>query len=186
MSRSVRVFETGTNTPHEGGFTLIELMFALVYLAIGLLGVAAMQNIALSKNVDGRRMSIATNLATEMIERVRFNGPANAKVGLAGAVAPFYPYNGIRVCAVAGCPGGVSQGNAGNNPTALGDYNQWQAHLQATDGNGVVLLPQAVGTVTSQATGPASLEQVQVTVTVQWNSGVRTPTITMSTIVSRY
>jgi type IV pilus modification protein PilV len=165
---------------------LVEVMFALVYLAIGLLGIAAMQDIALSKNVDSRRMSIATNLATEMIERIRFNGPANAKAGLAGAVAPFYPYNGIRACGVITCAGGVSQGNAGNNATALGDFNQWQAHLRATDSNGVVLLPQAVGTVTSQAIGPASLEQVQVTVTVQWNSGARTPTVTMSTIVSPY
>jgi type IV pilus assembly protein PilV len=182
----MRFPEKRKHVRREGGFTLVEVMFALVYLAIGLLAIAAMEDIALSKNVDGRRMSIATNLVTEMIERIRFNGPANAKVGLTGAIAPFYPYNGMRACVLASCTDGESQGNAANNATALGDYNQWRAHLRATDGNGVILLPQAIGTVTSQAIGPSSLEQVQVTVKVQWSSGVRTPTITMSTIVSPY
>lgn len=182
----MRLLEERQGLRHQGGFTLVEVMFALVYLAIGLLAIAAMQDIALSKNVDGRRMSIATNLVTEMIERVRFNSPANARVGLAGAEAPFYPYNGIRACVLATCPLGESQGNAGNNPTALGDYTQWRAHLRATDGNGVILLPQAIGRVTSVPIGPSTLEQVQVTVTVQWNSGVRTPAVTMSTIVAPY
>lgn len=186
MSRPVRVLEIEKSIRCEGGFTLVEVMFALVFLAIGLLGIAAMQDIALSRNVDGRRMSIATNLATEMVERIRANAPANAKAGLNGAVAPFYPYNGIRACVSPACPGGETQGNAANNATAQGDYNQWRAHLQATDGNGVILLPQAIGTVTSNTTGPSSLEQVLVTVQVQWNSGARTPTVTMSTIVSPY
>ena len=46
----------------EAGFTLIEVMFAVVFLSIGLLGIAAMQDIALSRNIDGRRVTVATNL----------------------------------------------------------------------------------------------------------------------------
>lgn len=164
----------------EQGFTLIEIMFAAVYLAIGLLGIAAMQDIALSRNVDAKRISIATNLAVEMLERVRFNSPANA-------TAP-YPYSNFKVCNYA-CSGGETPATPSlttiPNATALGDYNQWKARLSATDSSGQMALPNAMGTVTS--TGPfgtTALGQVQVTVTVQWASGLRTPTISMTTFVA--
>jgi type IV pilus assembly protein PilV len=162
----------------EGGFTLIEVMFALVYLSIGLLAIAAMQDTALSRNVDGRRISLATSLASEMIERIRFNSPANST-----ATGGAYPYSGIRACNYA-CTGGESAGNATTNTTAQGDYDQWRARLRATDASGTLLLPSAMGTVTSTAIGPTSLGQVQIDVTVQWTSGIRTPTVTMSTVVA--
>ena len=66
--------------PGEQGFTMIEVMFAAVYLAVGLLGIAAMQDIALSRNQDAKRITVATNLAVEMLERVRFNSPNNDAV----------------------------------------------------------------------------------------------------------
>lgn len=162
----------------QWGFTLIEVMFALVFLAIGLLGIAAMQDIAISRNVDGRRLSIATSLTVEMIERIRFNSPANAT-----AVAGAYPYNGIRACNYA-CPGGETAGSATINATANGDYEQWRARLRTADASGALFLPNATATVASTAIGPASLGQVQIDVTVGWTSGLRTPTVTMSTIVA--
>ena len=163
----------------EGGFTLIEVMFALVYLAIGLLAIAAMQDTALSRNVDGRRISVANSLVVEMLERIRYNSPANAT-----ATGGAYPYNGIRACNYA-CAGGETAGNATVNATAQGDYEQWRARLRATDTSGALQLPDAMGQVSSVAiTNPSSLGQVQVTVTLQWSSGLRTPTISMSTIVA--
>ena len=164
----------------ERGFTLIEVMFALVYVAVGLLGVAAMQDIAISKNVDGRRLGIATGLAVEMIERIRFNAPANSTtitgVGL--------PYHNIKACNFA-CSGGESAGNTQASTTARGDYDQWRAHLRAADASGVLLLPNATATVTSTAiTNPAALGQVRIDVTVTYTVGVRTPTVTMSTVVA--
>ena len=165
----------------ERGFTLIEVMFALVYLAVGLLAIAAMEDIALSRNVDARRMTIATNLAVEMLERIWFNAPANS-TSLAGVG---YPYHAIQACNYA-CTGGSTPGNATavNNATANGDYNQWRANLSATDSSGQPMLPNAIGTVSSVATGPAALGQVLITVTVRWSSGIRTPVITMTTVVA--
>src|SRR5438132_13849675 len=64
----------------EAGFTLIEVLFAVVFLSIGLLGIAAMQDIALSRYVDGRRVTVATNLAAEMLEWIRYNAIANSMV----------------------------------------------------------------------------------------------------------
>lgn len=191
MARSVLSAEGNANR-REGGFTLIEVMFASVYLSVGLLAIAAMQDMALSRLTDSKRLSIATNAAAEMLERIRFNSPTNAT--LASGV---YPYNGIRVCSFAattaantgasancGIPG-ESAGNTGaTTTTAYGDYDQWRARIKATDSSGAILLPDAVGTVTSTATGSSGLGQVQVTVTLSWTAGIRRPTITVSTFVA--
>ena len=196
------------NQRKEAGFTLIEVMFAVVFLSIGLLGIAAMQDIALSRNIDGRRVTVATNLAAEMLERVRFNAIGNSKPLPAGT----YLYHNIIACTptapavtcpftvVNPCPTGFlictgpTPGNttsiAPGAATALGDYNQWRAALAAVDSNNVRLLPGAVGTVQAVAVdipnpvGPTSLEQVRVTVQVQWASGIRTPTVTMNSMVA--
>src|SRR5206468_3830900 len=80
--------------------TLLEVMISSVYLAIGLLTIAAMEDIALSRNVDSKRLTIATNLTTEMIERIRFNSPANST----SFVGVGYPYHNIQACNYA-CPG---------------------------------------------------------------------------------
>ena len=177
-----RVAGTGNEMKEraKAGFTLIEVMFASVYLAVGLLTIAAMEDIALSRNVDAKRLTIATNLATEMIERIRYNSPANATF-FAGVG---YPYHNIQVCNYA-CTGGSTPGNATANATANGDYNQWLGHLAATDSSGQPFLPNARGTVTSTAVAnPTTLQQVQITVTVQWSTGFRTPTLTMTTLVA--
>jgi type IV pilus modification protein PilV len=170
-------------TQDERGFTLIELLFAVVYLAIGLLGIAAMQDTAIARNTDARRMSYATNYAAEMLERIRFNSPANATPIVGGG----FLYSGIQACSdLANCPGGETPGNATvlNNVNANGDYDQWRARLKATDASGNLLLPNAVGQVTSVAIGVGALQQVQITVTVQYSSGIRTPTVTMNTFVA--
>lgn len=164
----------------DKGFTLIEVMIALVYLAVGLLAIAAMQDIALSRNVDAKRLTIATNLTTEMIERIRFNSPNNA-TSFAGVG---YPYHNIQACNYA-CSGGSTPGNATADATANGDYNQWLGRLAATDSAGQPLLPNAMGTVTSTAVAtPSVLQQVQITVTIRWSSGIRTPTLNMTTLVA--
>ena len=164
----------------EKGFTLIEVLVAVAILATGLLAIAAMQDVAMSRTVDSKRMTIATNLVAEMMERIRFNSPANATL-----VSGVYPYSQIRACNYA-CPGGSTQGNAtaANNLTANGDYNQWLGHLSALDTAGQPILPSAMGTVTSTSVGTSVLGQVQVTVQVQYSSGLRTPTITMTTLVA--
>ena len=210
MYRRAGIDHTG-NQRKEAGFTLIEVLFAVVFLSIGLLGIAAMQDIALSRNVDGRRLTVATNLAGEMLERVRYNAAGNSYRLLGN-----YLYHNVIACTpatftppaatcpiplVSGCPtsfnGNCTGPTAGNasalvpgGATALGDYNQWQAALAAIDSNGVRLLPGAIGTVSVTAVnganpiGPTSLEQVLTTVTVGWVAGLRTPTVTMSSVMA--
>ena len=167
----------------EGGFSLLEVLIANIMLAIGLLAIAAMQDVALSRNATSKQLSVATSLATEMMERIRYNSPANATPIPAGG----FLYNGIQACSdLANCPGGEAAGNATalNNLTANGDFTQWAARLKARDALGNLLLPNAVGQVISQAIGPASMNQVQVIVNLQWQVGIVPKTIAMNTIVS--
>jgi len=53
------------------GFTLLEVMVAMVILAIGLLGLAALQVVAIKGHAFGHQMSYATSLAQETFEELK-------------------------------------------------------------------------------------------------------------------
>lgn len=55
------------------GFTLIEVLISMVILAIGLLGLAAMQGMSLRDNQDAYNYQQATLLAYEMQDRIKGN-----------------------------------------------------------------------------------------------------------------
>jgi type IV pilus assembly protein PilV len=60
----------------EAGFTLIEVLIALVVLSVGLLGLAALQQNAVKFNYDAHLASQATALAYDMADRIRGNRQA--------------------------------------------------------------------------------------------------------------
>jgi len=53
---------------NKKGFTLVELLIALVVFAIGILGVATMQTTSIKGNSKGRQISEASNIAADRIE----------------------------------------------------------------------------------------------------------------------
>lgn len=55
----------------QRGFTLIELMVAVVIMAIGLLSLAGLQGTAIQGNRQGNMISQATVLAEDRIETIR-------------------------------------------------------------------------------------------------------------------
>ena len=54
-----------------GGFTLLEVMITVVILAIGLLGLAGLQIVAIKGNSFGQQMSVASTLAQNQLEQLR-------------------------------------------------------------------------------------------------------------------
>ncbi len=144
----------------QAGFSLMEVMISVVVLSIGLLGLAAMQEIATARNVGANDLTVATNLATEMIERVQYS---KKQVSF---------YNGIDVSSsTTNCPAG------GSVPLMVtGDCTQWRTRLLASK------LPNIRGTVTVSNVGPTAMMQRQVMVQLTWK-GHLTP-MTFSTIIT--
>jgi type IV pilus assembly protein PilV len=144
---------------HEGqeGFSLIEGMLATVVLGVGLLAVAGMQSISLGRNADANELTVATNLAAEMIERIQFNR-RNATI-----------YNNVDTLV------------AGTQPTtdsmAGGDYIQWRDRLNNSG------LANVQGRITVTPIGPTTppLNQSQVTVQITWRGSVKGETSTFVT-----
>ena len=57
----------------EKGFTLLEVLIALIIISIGLLGLAALQASGLKFNHDAYVRTQTTNLAYDIIERMRID-----------------------------------------------------------------------------------------------------------------
>jgi prepilin-type N-terminal cleavage/methylation domain-containing protein len=55
----------------QGGFSLIEVLVALVILAVGLLGLAMFQITAIKGNAIAAKWTVATELAQDRLERFR-------------------------------------------------------------------------------------------------------------------
>lgn len=64
----------------QHGFSLLEVMIALLVLAVGLLGLAALQNLGLRINHQSYERTQATILIEDMIDRMRAN-PAGVVAG---------------------------------------------------------------------------------------------------------
>lgn len=65
---------------NQGGFNLIEVLIALVVLALGLLGLAALQNFSLRANHQSMQRTQATVAIQSIIDRMRAN-PAGVAGG---------------------------------------------------------------------------------------------------------
>jgi type IV pilus assembly protein PilV len=98
------------------GFTLLEVLVAILVLSIGLLGLAAMQAFSLKANQSANFRTQATALATMIVERMRAHG--------GGALNTTVAYYG-----------------SGSDTQAQLDLSQWQdaIGLQLPDGVGTLI-----------------------------------------------
>ena len=71
----------------QSGFSLLEVLIALLILAVGLLGLAALQNMGLRLNSQSYERTQATILIDDMIDRMRANS-AGVTAGDYNAVVP--------------------------------------------------------------------------------------------------
>ncbi len=64
----------------QRGFSLIEVLIALVILAVGLLGLALFQTTAIKGNAIAAKWTVATELAQDKLERFRHVNWDNASI----------------------------------------------------------------------------------------------------------
>lgn len=89
---------------HQRGFSLLEMLVALVVFSIGLLAVAGLQSVSKRANYESVQRTTAAQIATGLLEDMRTNGNAIDTYRTAGELG-----NGARGNEpVPNCRGGVS------------------------------------------------------------------------------
>ncbi len=121
------------------GFTLIEVLVALLVLGFGLLGFALMQTVTVRFAQSANHRTQATNLAYELLDNMRANRV------LAGQ------YTAITAASFGGVGNPPSCGF--DNPTLMDpqtNINRWRCQVRAAlpDGDGQVLVQAGLITVT--------------------------------------
>jgi len=148
MTTSYTCHET---RPRQGGFTLLEVLIALLVLSIGLLGIGKLMMLSARANDSAYMRSQATALAYTMLDAMRANRQAAIVQAYDTAMGAF---PGAVVCTVA------APCNSGQQ--AQSDLNLWGTSLAAA-------LPLGQGSVaTAVAPAGSGANNVTATVTVQW------------------
>ena len=133
-------------TTNNRGFTLLEVLIAVVVLSIGLLGIAGLQSFGQQSNHSSYLRSQATALANDMIDRMRAN-----RAGVQNG-----DYNAVDTTASTYSDPGCEGATCSSSEMAQYDMYDWQQEL-ATQ------LPTGNGTVTGAGSGSVF------TVTVMWD-----------------
>ena len=149
----------------KNGFTLLEVLIAVLIVGIGLMSTAGLMATSIKGNTLSRDGTIAVEMAQEMVDRVKTNAGNTPEV-----------YNGIN-----------TSGTCGGLDPARGDCNQWKARLQSSG------LINPVGTVTVSSDVPYDASAVPVgkwatvTVTLTWGAiPTASHQVTFTTIVSTW
>ena len=129
----------------EKGFTLVEILVAVVVLSIGLLGLAGLQAASLKNNNSAYQRSVASMLAYDMLDRIR----ANRDGLIAGN------YNSVSPGAFPSDPGCAS---SNCNESNLANYDMYEWGQQLAN-----LLP--AGTASISGNGANTV----FTITVMWD-----------------
>ena len=154
------------NTFNQKGFTLLEVLVAIVIVSIGLLAVAGMQTTAITANASAKDATIAIQLAEEMADRIRVNAGDTPEI-----------YHGLDTN---GGTATTCTGLTAQNDPALGDCIQWRSRLQDAS----LGLSGAKGTITVTDDSPISKAAI-VTITITWGT-ISTRSITFRTIMETW
>lgn len=136
------------------GFTLLETLIAVIVLAIGLLGLAGLQAVALRTNTASLQRSQVSDLAYDMIDRMRVNRTEAAQDAgpyevVLGAALPTLPQSEqCMTLTVGGVDIVDGRTSCTSAQMAAFDLHQWREQLQVQfPGIEACIDAQADGTV---------------------------------------
>lgn len=126
----------------QGGFTLLEILVAIVVVSLGLLGLAGLQASTLRNNQIAYYRAVAVQQTYDMADRIRANqaGSRGGNYNNLTAGSPADPDCVANVCTAA--------------QIATADHSQW-------NNNNARLLPNGTGTVAGNGT--------VFVITIAWN-----------------
>lgn len=114
----------------QSGFSLLEVLIAIIILSIGMLGAVGMQATAMQSNKEARNQAIATTFARELAEKMRGNHTVAIKTAAADNPYLFDSTLGGAAlapptvnCFTVGCP--IVK------DAATWDVTDWQGRVQA-------------------------------------------------------
>lgn len=131
----------------ETGFTLLEVLVALLVLSVGLLGLAALQTFSLKLNHQAYERTQATLLIDDIIDRMRAN-PEGVAAGAYNSVGPGSPPGYVN-CATSDCRTGTNLANY--------DVAMWKSAIGPVNG----ILAAGTGAI-------SSADGANFTITVTW------------------
>jgi len=132
----------------QQGFTMMELLIAILVLSVGFLGLASLQSTGLKHNTSAYHRTLAIELAQDMADRIRANPIATGNGNYDNVTAGGYP----------DCLSG--SGCATETAAAQADATQWYAALAAQ-------LPAGTGDVTATAVAGGAARRF--TIRVMWD-----------------
>ena len=133
---------------NEKGFSLLEVLIALVILALGLLALGNMQVMGIGGNASGQKITTATTLAQDALE------------GLINL-----PYNTLDTRAP------IIDGTSGNFDTDFPEYNNGNVGVSSKTFMGI----DYVRTYMVDRDYPVAGETMTIQVTVTWNDQAGNP-----------
>ena len=140
--------------PRIAGFSLIEVLIALVILSVGLLGIAAMVSTSLKSKDSSYYHTEALALASAIMDRMR----ANHDTATANGYDVSFNSN-----AGTAANNNCTTGTCTSSQIAAMDVAQWQAEIGA-------ILPPFGSTLASGSITTTTVNQMtQVNVAIQWN-----------------
>jgi type IV pilus modification protein PilV len=145
----------------QGGFSLVELLAAVIVLSIGLLGVAKLSLGSVQANGSAYMRSQATELIQQIVDDMRANQPEATAGG----------YNLAMTSSMAAPSTNCETTTCTAVQVANFDLATWVNRLNASNGGA---LPSGAGAVTvTQATNPVTgSPEYTAVVTVQWDDTV--------------
>lgn len=159
MKPTALVMQPSHTIKTQHGFTLVEVLIALVILGVGLLGLAGLQTASLRAGDDAYLRTQASIYAYNLIDRMRANPTVADKyaIPVLTSVSTLAAAYNIGAGAAPAAPTGC--GAAPCNPDALAkwDSKQWITNLSALPGSQV------------QVTIQTKDNSDYVTIKLQWN-----------------
>ena len=142
---------------HQAGFTMVEILVAILIFSIGLLGLASLQVVGYKLSSDSLYRTMAAILANDMIDRMRTNTVETAKGVTSAYNNPGATSAGNPACLGKNSGGGTLNTSCTSSQMAMEDFYEWYASLQGVGATAwypavTAQLPSASGVVCVDST----------------------------------